>query len=80
VEDEVMTRKIDGMINATVTFIVMVVITSVFDLLWAFPVMWSWNYVMPYLFELPKLNWSMSFCLLFILTSLWKISIVGYEK
>ncbi len=70
----------DALIKGTLTFIIMTITMCVFDLIWAFPIMWSWNYVMPYLFELPKLNWSMSFCLLFILTSLWKITTVGYEK
>lgn len=70
----------DALVRGTMTFIIMTIIMCIFDLIWAFPVMWAWNYVMTYLFELPKLNWSMSFCLLFILTSLWKISTVGYEK
>lgn len=70
----------DAVIKGTITFLIAVIIMSIFDLLWAFPVMWCWNYVMPYLFELPKLNWSMSFCFLFVLTSLWKVSVVGYER
>lgn len=70
----------DGFFNGIGIFIFGTIIMAVFDLLWAFPVMWAWNYVMPYLFGLPELNWLMSFCLLFILTSLWKVTTVGYEK
>lgn len=61
-------------------FICATVIMAIWDLLWAFPIMWTWNYVMPYLFQLPKLNWGMSFCLLFILTSLWKIHLFAIPK
>ena len=61
-------------------FIVATMVMAVFDMLWAFPVMWAWNYVMPHVFELPEINWLMSFCLLFIMTSLWKITTVSYEK
>lgn len=70
----------EGFFRGLGTFFFGTILMAIFDLLWAFPIMWAWNYVMPYLFDLPELNWLKSFCLLFILCSLWKITIFGYEK
>jgi len=35
---------------------------------------------MPYLFDLPVLNWGKAFCLIFVLTTLWKISVIDTSK
>lgn len=35
-------------------------------ILFAFPVMWSWNYVMPYLFSLKIITWQQAWCLTFL--------------
>lgn len=58
----------------------MLIITAILDLLWAFPIKWAWNYVMPYLFGLPTITWLHSFLLLIILNSLWRIQIVAVHK
>lgn len=52
---------------------VAIVISALWNLIWSFPMMWAWNYVMPYVWNLPTLNWGRMFCLSFILSSLWKV-------
>ena len=37
-----------------------------FGLLLAFPIKWTWNTTMPYLFELPLLTWGKAWCLYFL--------------
>lgn len=48
------------------------VLVAVFSCLLAFPLMWTWNYVMPYLFGLKTLNWGQAWCLCFVFNSLIK--------
>ncbi len=45
---------------------VLFIILAVLNLLLAFPLMWTWNYVIPYLFHLPDLTWSRAWCLMFV--------------
>jgi hypothetical protein len=47
-------------------FVTLVIFSSIFGLLLAFPVKWTWNYVMPYIFELPKITWGHAWCLNFL--------------
>lgn len=47
----------------------------IFGAIWAFPLKWTWNYAIPYIFGLPEINWLMAFSLFFVLSSLWKVSI-----
>lgn len=53
------------------------ILAAFVDLLFAFPVMYAWNYVFPYLFGWKMLDWGRSFCLVFILQYLWKIVLVN---
>lgn len=43
-------------------------------LLIAFPVKWTWNATMPYLFALPTLTWGKAWCLHFLCDCLIKSS------
>lgn len=52
------------------------ILSVVLYTLWAFPVMWAWNYTMTYLFSLPSINWLHSFSLLFILSQLWAQKVI----
>ena len=52
-----------------VIFIVLLV--AVISLLWAYPVMWCWNFVMPS-FGLPLLTWGKAWCLHFLTGTLLK--------
>ena len=38
----------------------------------AFPIKWTWNYVMPYLFELKAITFGQAWCLMFLASSLVK--------
>ena len=44
-------------------------------LLLAFPLKWTWNYVMPYLFGLPVLTWGKAWCLSFVANMLIKATL-----
>ena len=57
--------------------------TVLVGMLWAFPLMWAWNYTITYLFGLPTLTWLHAWLLWNILAGLWRIntvSIVGETK
>jgi len=45
---------------------------AVLGLLLAFPIMWCWNFVMPYLFGWPILTWGKAWCLMFLANMLIK--------
>ncbi len=52
----------------------MFVFAAGFGLLMAFPIKWTWNAVMPYLFNLPLLTWGKAWCVMFLSGSLLKSS------
>ena len=60
----------------TFLFILAIFIALCWNLVWAFPVMWAWNYTITYIFGLPTISWLHSFLLLLVLTSLWKTRIL----
>ncbi len=41
-------------------------------LLIAFPIKWTWNVTMPYLFALPTITWGKAWCLYFLANCLIK--------
>jgi hypothetical protein len=40
----------------------------------AFPVKWAWNYTMPYIFNLPTINWGHAWCIIFLSHVIFKNS------
>ena len=42
------------------------------SLLLCLPLMWTWNYVMPYLFAFKTITWSQAWCLSFVCSTLLK--------
>lgn len=62
-----------------VIFVYGIILTFIISLISSYPVMFAWNYVIPYLFGLPTLNFWRSFCLIWILCSLWKITPIPYQ-
>jgi hypothetical protein len=48
------------------------VMLACIGLLLAFPLKWTWNYVMPYLFGFPELTWGRAWCLWYVCMSLIK--------
>ncbi len=53
-------------------YVLFIVLSALFGLVFAFPLMWAWNYVMPHLFELNTLSWGHAFCLNYICSVLIK--------
>jgi hypothetical protein len=47
------------------------------SILMAFPIKWTWNAVMPYLFSLPTLTWGKAWCVSFLCGSLLKPHNIG---
>ena len=43
-----------------------IVLAAAMGLLLAFPVKWTWNATMPYLFNLPAITWGKAWCLYFL--------------
>jgi len=62
-------------------FIVIGVIlfAAAFGLVLAFPIMWTWNYVMPYLFSLKTITWGQAWCLNFLTRCLIKSTNTNYK-
>lgn len=38
----------------------------IFGVLFALPVMWAWNHVIPKVFQLPTITWLEAWCLIFL--------------
>lgn len=49
-------------------------------LLLAFPVKWTWNYTMPYLFGFKTIGWSQAWCLNFLVGYLLKAKYYSSKK
>jgi hypothetical protein len=62
------------------TGIFIVIFAAAWSLLWAFPIMWCWNYTMPFIFHLPVITWGMSFCLCLLSSSLIRSSLISLGK
>ena len=62
------------------TVILLVIIALAISLLLAFPVMWTWNAVIPYLFGLQTLTWGKAWCLLFLSGCLIKSTSYNTKK
>lgn len=54
------TSTMPKMIGSSVSI---VILTGIISILFAFPVKWMWNYVMPYLFELKEVGVFQAWCL-----------------
>lgn len=64
------------LISVPITVVFMVAFTLIWGLLWAYPVKLAWNYTVTYIFGLPPIGFWHAFSLLFVLTMLWKLTIV----
>jgi hypothetical protein len=56
------------------------IIAMAFGLLWSFPVKWTWNATMPYLFALPTITWGKAWCLGFLSSILLKSHLIERTK
>lgn len=49
-----------------IKYVFLIIFYAIIGLLLAFPVKWCWNYVMPYVFNLPLITWGHAWCLNFL--------------
>lgn len=65
-----------GCLNILIKAVKALLLATVYILFWAliigYPVMWVWNWIMPYLFQLPHINFWQSWGILFLSASLFK--------
>lgn len=60
--------------------VLIVLMLAAFGLLLAFPIKWTWNATMPYLFALPTITWGKAWCLNFLCGCLIKSSQTNNSK
>ncbi len=56
------------------------IVGGLFNLVWAFPVMWAWNYAVTATFGLPALTWGKAWCLTWLSNVLLKSILIESEK
>lgn len=66
------TEFIGTTVLGAVAVIGVVAILAGLGLLLAFPIKWTWNATMPYLFSLPTITWGKAWCLNFLCGCLLK--------
>ena len=71
-EKELMVEK---MLTGVGLIVVILISTALIGLFLAFPIMWTWNHVMPYLFSFKTISWSQACCLNFLAGSLIQSSL-----
>lgn len=63
-------------LNLVMKMVGALLLATLYILFWAliigFPVMWLWNWIMPYLFQLPHIDFWQSWGILFLSASLFK--------
>lgn len=69
-----------AILNNVGAFIGAILAMIVFDFIMAFPIKWAWNHTMTYIFNLPIINYWHAFWLFFILTALWKVTVVSHKN
>ena len=65
---------------AVIAMIVVIGVLTMWGLVWSFPLMLAWNYVVPDIFGLGLINYWQMFCLYAILTSLWKVTVTTVKN
>jgi sterol desaturase/sphingolipid hydroxylase (fatty acid hydroxylase superfamily) len=58
--------------NSVALAIIAVVISIALGVLWALPVMWIWDYIMPTMFGLPEITWFKAWLLYILCNILFK--------
>jgi hypothetical protein len=62
------------------SWVFFIVISAVFGLLLAFPVMWCWNYTLPAIFHLTTITWGQAWCLQFLAGMFIKSALVDIKR
>lgn len=63
---------IGTVVLGTLAILGIVAVASGVGLLLAFPIKWTWNATMPYLFAWPAITWGKAWCLMFLSSCLLK--------
>jgi len=58
--------------NSVVLAAVAVVLSIALGVLWALPIMWIWDYIMPHLFGVPEITWFKAWLLYILCNILFK--------
>ena len=64
--------NIKSILKSFITLLGALVLMAIVGLIMALPIKLCWNYVMPYLFNLPELTWARAWCLFFLIAFLTK--------
>ena len=67
-------------LTIAVTAVGAMAIIAGFGLLLAFPLKWTWNYAITYVFGLPLIGWGHAWCLIFVSGMLIKRSASSSSK
>jgi hypothetical protein len=67
-------EKLGKFLVKSFTVVGVISLTAGVGLLLAFPIKWTWNVTMPYLFSLPTITWGKAWCLNFLAGCLIKLS------
>ena len=65
----------EGITKAFIVILVLIasiLFVAIWGLVWAIPLTWAWNFVVPDVFGLPRLSYLQMLAIYVILTSLWK--------
>lgn len=65
-------EAIGKIVIGTVAVFGILAILAGFGLILAFPIKWTWNATMPYLFTLPTITWGKAWCIHFLAACLIK--------
>lgn len=71
---------IEKVVGCTVLVITAIAVIAGVGLLLAFPIKWTWNVTMPYLFGWPVLTWGKAWCLNFLTGCLLKSRLTTNNK
>lgn len=69
------TKMIEGLLTGLLVIVILAAIAFIIS----FPLKWTWNYAMPYIFHLPQITAPQAFCLYFIGGVLFK-SMASHKK
>ena len=72
-------KVIETIVVGTMAVFGVIVVVAGLGLLLAFPIKWTWNATMPYLFGLSTLTWGKAWCLHFLTGCLIKSSNIKLE-
>lgn len=71
---------IGTMVLGVMAVIGFIAVIAAIGLLLAFPIKWTWNVTMPYLFSLPTITWGKAWCLNFLCGCLIKATQTNNNK